>query len=630
MHGARSTQAFENFLFLPNPLKNSKTSKTVTRIALGLSFSSYELMQRLISRGHVDLLALSPSSISNFEKPQKNLLFNPFYEVFEKFWQNDSVFICIGAIGAVIRLINPLITNKENDPAIIVVDYKAQNFVPILGGHKAGAEKIAQNLAEDFGGNAVLTGFSGVNNSISLDDFGTAWGWQRNSQTLSWNKLMIDYAKGEQITFLQNSGNSLWKNSKGALDKIFDHSQFRDSKKEPSFLICSNCVDCCAWHPPVLWVGIGCERNTSENLLRKALKAALKKSGLARKSIAGLASIDIKKNESALNLLVEQENLPIKFFRSKDLEKIIIPNPSDYVKKTVGTPSVAEAAAFLAAGEGAVLRLEKTIFSSQENDFGAVTIAIAESRNSFAPNRGELHLIGSGPGDLSFLTQDARFALSKSAVWVGYKRYLDLLEPLRKPNQVRVDSELTFERDRCQKALNLAIEGAKVALISSGDSGIYGMAGLALEYWLKLASNDRPHFKVHPGISAFQVAASKVGAPLMHDFCAISLSDCLTSWEIIETRLKAAAASDFVIALYNPKSEARPWQLQKALELLLEHRSVDTPVLLAHQLGRKTEEVSLHTLSDFPDNKVNMLSILLIGNSSSFVQNGLFLTPRGY
>jgi cobalt-precorrin 5A hydrolase/precorrin-3B C17-methyltransferase len=220
--------------------------------------------------------------------------------------------------------------------------------------------------------------------------------------------------------------------------------------------------------------------------------------------------------------------------------------------------------------------------------------------------------------------------LAQCGVWVGYAPYLDLLEPLRRPDQLRVDGRLTEELGRCVEALALAREGLSVALISSGDSGIYGMAGLALELWWALPELDRPPFEVHPGVSALQMAAARVGAPLMHDFCTISLSDRLTPWPLIERRLQAAAEGDFVVALYNPRSHDRSWQLERARELLLAHRPPTTPVLLARQLSRSGESCVIHTLATFPCEEVDMVTLVLVGNSQTRQFDGRMLTPRGY
>ena len=205
-----------------------------------------------------------------------------------------------------------------------------------------------------------------------------------------------------------------------------------------------------------------------------------------------------------------------------------------------------------------------------------------------------------------------------------------MLNPLRRKDHVRVEGALTKEWERCSQALALAKQGAKVALISSGDSGIYGMAGLALELWLQEPANARPSFTVHPGISALQLAAAKAGAPLMHDFCTVSLSDRLTPWPVIERRLEAAGSGDFVIALYNPRSKGRDWQLARAQQILLKTRSEQTPVVLARQLGRTEEEIRLTTLDTLEPASVDMLTVVLIGNSSSYAQDGRMVTPRGY
>ena len=351
---------------------------------------------------------------------------------------------------------------------------------------------------------------------------------------------------------------------------------------------------------------------------------------LAPQAVAGLASIDRKADEPALLALAAQRQWPVRWFDAASLAAVAVPTPSAAVAKEMGTASVAEAAAQLAAGPGARLLQTKQIAHAQGAERGAATLAVALAEGQWAPQRGQLHLVGSGPGSLDLLTGDARQTLAAATVWVGYGLYLDLLEPLRRPDQLRWDGQLTEERARCALALELACQGLNVALVSSGDSGIYAMAGLALELWLAQPADGRPSFAVHPGISALQLAAARAGAPLMHDFCTISLSDRLTPWAVIERRLQAAAEGDFVVALYNPRSLGRDWQLARARELLLAGRPASTPVVLARQLGRAAEAVSLHTLGELPVEQVDMLTLVLVGNSSSYAKDGRLVTPRGY
>jgi cobalt-precorrin 5A hydrolase/precorrin-3B C17-methyltransferase len=375
---------------------------------------------------------------------------------------------------------------------------------------------------------------------------------------------------------------------------------------------------------------MGCERGTSLSLLERLVDQILLEHGLAPQAVTGVATVDRKADEPALVALAQARGWPLRCFPAAQLAPIVVPHPSEVVARELGTASVAEASALLAAGGGAELLVEKTIERAQPGEQGAATLAVGLCGTQAAPHGGSLHLVGSGPGSLDLLTPDARLALANSTVWVGYGPYLDLLEPLRRADQLRWNGVLTEERERCQWALDRAAEGLSVALVSSGDSGIYGMAGLALELWLALPEEARPSFQVHPGISAVQLAAARAGAPLMHDFCTVSLSDRLTPWPVIEKRLRGAASGDFVVALYNPRSRGRDWQLSRAREILLEGRPASTPVVLARQLGRSDEQVRLSTLGDLPLEQVDMLTLVLVGNRSSRSQDGRMVTPRGY
>ena len=562
-------------------------------------------------------------------------------------WSEGGSVVAVGACGAVLRLVAPLLDHKDRDPAVVVIDPAGRHVVPLLGGHSGGGEALAQELAALLGATLVLTGGSGSEGRLPLDSFGSRWGWRRGQG--DWSALMHRAASGsEPVQVQQSAGVQLWQgleaSQASALAVSTGHSSTTEPDQPPLDLWIGPETGPqtegeggtgertpCRWHPPCLWLGIGCERNTSLALLRTLVARTLEEHGLSDAAVAGLASIDRKGDEPALLALAAEQEWPLKLFNAEELACQAVPNPSEAVALEMGTASVAEASALLAAGAAGRLRVEKTIGrATGPGQRGAATLAVAQMAGQWGPARGELHLIGSGPGALELLTPDARGALAHCSVWVGYGLYLDLLEPLRRPDQRRLDGRLTEERERCRQALELARQGVAVALISSGDSGIYGMAGLALEQWMALGAADRPAFTVHPGLSALQLAAARAGAPLMHDFCTISLSDRLTPWAVIERRLAAAAAGDFVVALYNPRSLGRDWQLGRAQELLLEGRGPDTPVVLARQLGRGEEEVRLTTLGSLPMESVDMLTLVLVGNSTSRVEAGRMVTPRGY
>jgi cobalt-precorrin 5A hydrolase / precorrin-3B C17-methyltransferase len=551
-------------------------------------------------------------------------------------WNQASAFVVVGSCGLVVRLLAPLLSSKHSDPAVVVVDSADRHAIALLGAHGAGADALSQRVAALLGGTAVLTGHSSGTDHLPLDSFGQGWGWRRGPG--DWSALMQRASRrgadDAPLQVLQSAGLPLWASTPAALGLAVQQG----GGDAPDLRITSQLGAGCRWHPPQLWLGLGCERHTSLAVLERLIADTLGAQGLAEAAVAGLATVDRKGDEPALLALAEARGWPLRLFSSQQLAAVAVPNPSAAVEAEMGTASVAEAACLLAAGPQARLLHPKTIGrarvqgtgSGPQDERGAATLAVAAAAEQWAPHQGELHLVGSGPGSLALLTGEARETLSRCSVWVGYGLYLDLLEPLRRPDQARLDGQLTAERQRCQQALQLACQGVRVALISSGDSGIYGMAGLALELWLALDGGDRPAFAVHPGISALQLAAARCGAPLMHDFCTISLSDRLTPWEVIERRLEAAAQGDFVVALYNPRSQGRDWQLARARDLLLQGRPGSTPVALARQLGRAEEQVSLHTLATLPIDAVDMLTLVLVGNSSTRAAAGRLVTPRGY
>ncbi len=238
----------------------------------------------------------------------------------------------------------------------------------------------------------------------------------------------------------------------------------------------------------------------------------------------------------------------------------------------------------------------------------------------------KLFIIGIGPGDLKHMTGEAREAISSADAVIGYATYLKLIEPLLAGKEV-VSSGMTKEVERCRQAISLAGEGKTVALVSSGDAGVYGMAGLVLE----LEHPDELEIGIVPGVSAVQAAAAVLGAPLMHDFAVISLSDLLTPWEIIEKRLSSAAAADFVIALYNPRSKGRSGHLERARNIILRSRPGRTPVGIVRNACRTGEERIIASLANMPLEKADMFSLVIVGNSATFIDGkGRMVTPRGY
>lgn len=600
-------------------------------IAIGLSDSSTEILKRLKKTEFINAIYIASSS-SETKRLEDSLSFVKPKKILKEEWEKLDLIIFIGSIGASIRLIHSFLSSKDKDPGIIVMDKKGKRIIPIIGAHQSNMQNIAFQIANLLGGEIIETNNSSDQNHLNLDSYGKQWGWRRSGDKKKWSGLVINQANNKQIYCKQLSGNNLWKTSD--LAKNIQHLSEADPEQNNStFHISAYTYYDNTWHPRVLWIGLGCERNTSKSLIEKSLKNFLEINNFSELSIAGFASVNLKKDEQAILEITKETDLPIRFFSAEELSKINVPNPSNQVLSEIGTPSVAEAACLLAAGEGSKLLKEKKIFKTTDfssSDYGAVTIAIAEAKHQYFPANGEIHIIGSGPGDISLLTNNARKALAKCSVWIGYKMYLDLINSLKRNDQILIESKLTEERERCEKAIKLAEEGIKVALISSGEAGLYGMACLILELIQKIPKDFRPYFEVHPGISSVQLAAALGGAPLANDFCSISLSDKLTPWELIVKRIQGALIGDFVITIFNPQSLGRTWQLKKAIELCLKFRSGDTPVLVARQVGRENQSRKFFTLNNIPFKEVDMLTVIIIGNSKTTLVDEIFLTPRGY
>lgn len=241
---------------------------------------------------------------------------------------------------------------------------------------------------------------------------------------------------------------------------------------------------------------------------------------------------------------------------------------------------------------------------------------------------GKIIVAGIGPGSESDITPAVLSAIRQSDVIVGYKYYFRFIEKIIRPGAICIDSGMKREKARAEEAYNYAAEGKVVTVISSGDAGIYGMAPLIYE--MKREKGSDISIEALPGISAFQKAASLLGAPIGHDFCVISLSDLMTPWELIEKRIKAAASADFITAIYNPKSEGRYWQLYRLIEIFLQERDPQTPVGFVRQAGREEQEVTITTLADFNPEQVDMFTVILIGNSQTYQFENKMITPRGY
>lgn len=560
---------------------------------------------------------------------------NSLKEHIASIWNKHQAFVFCLATGAVVRLIAPLLQNKGEDPAIVVIDSQGDYVISLCSGHQGKADLLAQLIASYIGASAIITGASHSLSLPGVDTLGFTYGWRKGAG--DWTEVMAAVARSETVQIIQEAGSTLWQEhlpKKHPFHFGFSNSQ-EDIKPQARIWISPTKRKIAPktdfprvqWHPKVLWIGIGCERGTSRELIETAIDETCQTYHFASEAIAGIASINLKADETGILEVCRRRNLVFKTFDASQLNQVEVPTPSTVVQQEVGTSSVAEAAAIL-AGEN--LLVPKQIFKS-EGEEGAVTVAIAQSPIEYIGRTGKLYLVGIGPGNLEQITPAAKTAIIEADVVIGYNLYIDLIKSLKRSGQIIESSPITQEQQRAQRAIKLAQWGLTVAVVSSGDCGIYGMAGLVLEELQADGWNGKiPQVKVFPGISALQSAASRAGAPLMHDFCAISLSDLLTPWEVIQKRLTAAAEGDFITALYNPRSRTRTQQIVTAQEIFSRDRQPDTPVAIVHGAYRDDEQVILTTLDKMLDQPIDMLTTVIIGNSTTRNYADWMITPRGY
>jgi len=356
---------------------------------------------------------------------------------------------------------------------------------------------------------------------------------------------------------------------------------------------------------------------------------------LAAQAVAAVGSLDLKADEGGIVAAARDLGVPMRVFDAAALEAEAgrLATPSDVVFAEVGCHGVAEGAALALAGPDAALAVAKR---KTANATCALAVASAPVVELAGRKRGRVSVVGIGPGQAAWRTPEVSRMVAEADELVGYGLYIDLLGPLA-VGKVRSDYPLGGEEDRCRYALERAGAGVDVALVCSGDAGIYAMGALVFELLDRGDLSDaarRVEVVCSPGVSALQGAAARAGAPLGHDFCAISLSDLLTPRADILRRVTAAAEGDFVIAFYNPVSRTRRTLLAEAREILLAHRPGETPVMLASSLGRAEEHVRYRRLDALEVDEVDMLTTVLVGSSQSRLvargEGDRMYTPRGY
>ncbi len=529
------------------------------------------------------------------------------------------------ASGILIRALAPLLSSKYAEPPVVALAEDGSVAVPLLGGHR-GANALARALAKAFGGSAAITTAGDLRLGFALDEPPPGW---RIANPERVKPIAAALLAGDPVMLVEEAaradwlraGTVAWSDTGERKIVITEHPVAGD--------------EALVFHPPILALGIGCERGVAPEEVAALARDTLAAAGLASGAVAAIVSIDLKTDERAIHDLAEALGVPARFFPASRLlaETDRLTIRSEAAFRATGCWGVAEGAALAAAGPGGALVVPRR--QSRRATCAVARAAAPLDAGAIGRPRGRLAVIGTGPGDPAWRTPEATALLGAADEIVGYRLYLDLLGGAIAGKR-RHDSAIGEEAARVRLALDLAAEGRSVALVSSGDPGIYGLAALVFELIEREQRRDWSAIAitVAPGVSAMHAAAARAGAPLGHDFCAISLSDLLTPWVAIRARLEAAAAADFVVALYNPRSARRTGRLAETADLLLRHRPPETPCVIARNLGRAGEHTEIVPLDRLAQSdSVDMLSIVLVGSSQTrrvLGETPRVYTPRGY
>jgi cobalt-precorrin 5A hydrolase/precorrin-3B C17-methyltransferase len=536
-------------------------------------------------------------------------------------FSSGTPIVGVCAAGILVRGVAPLLVDKLNEPPVVAVPDDGSTVIPLLGGHR-GANRLARQIAIGLEAHASITTAGDIAMGVALDEPPLGYRLQNFKDA---KPVMASLLNGSSVRIL---GENIFDiHSSSAAEITLAVSETPMVGDEMTLV----------YHPQKYALGLGCARGCSVDEMWNLVSKCMEEANIAAGSISSVGSLDLKGDEPAIIETALRLGVPFRLFEANELESLTpkLANPSEVVFTEVGCHGVSEAAAIALSGGSLVVEKKKTINA---------TCAIAKSENIITEmngrSRGKLSIVGIGPGQHSWRTPEASALISEAEELVGYGLYIDILGPLA-IGKKRSDFPLGGEEARCRYALEEAGKGKNVALICSGDAGIYAMGALVFEL-LDRNENEmgvsdaakRIEVQCTPGVSALQGAAARAGAPLGHDFCTISLSDLLTPREDIIRRLNAAAEGDFVIAFYNPVSKTRRTLLAEAREILLKYRPNDTPVMLASSLGRPEEEVRYRRLDELEVDEVDMLTVVLIGSSNSRLANlgegARMFTPRGY
>ncbi len=554
-------------------------------------------------------------------------------------WHNFAAHIFVGATGIAVRKVAPLLQHKSIDPAVIACPESGAHCISLTSGHLGGANRLSRRIARITGGQAVISTATDGQNMLAFDELAA-----RHKARI----LNIDAIKPLNMALLHQNdiafcgSRSLYDAHYAELahvhfvEKIEDidtkYAVFWNTEKDCDFqsLPVKNkedvtCLKICA---QTFVLGMGCRKNMDVDIFEANMQEFLQKTQLSPKNIACFATCDVKSEEKAILRLSEKWNIPVEFHAATTLSVIPVPNPSNAVQEKIGTPSVCEAAALLSAGHG---NTAKPSLFVQKTSFDAMTLAVAKMGHGYSKCKKSkmVMVVGLGSGDTQQITPEVDAALRQCDVVAGYNKYVDYIRD-RIVGKPIIQNGMTGEVQRCTDTLREAAKGKTVCMVCSGDPGILAMAGLLFELKARTEEFKDVIIKVLPGITAANIAAAALGAPLQNGFSLISLSDLLVPSQEVRQNIQAVAQSALPVAMYNPAGKKRRALLAEALAIFKEQRGSDILCAYVRHAGRPQEEKWVGKLNDFPEQEVDMSTLVVIGSKRTvFIDDALY-EARGY
>lgn len=584
-------------------------------------------------------------------------------------WTAGDDMLFIGAAGIAVRAVAPFIESKLTDRAVLVMDEAGRYVIPILSGHVGGANRLAERIAELTKAAAVVTTATDIRGLSAIDCWAVDNDYaimnkdriaEVSERLLSGKDIRVRLIESEDVMDMPGYRVTRRDNGYGGADVGVNTSDGEDDDRDADSTEADVVVyggsdssvtsklekaydeKALVLIKKTLILGIGCKKGMNADSIERAVDAVLKDNSLDRRLVYAVATIDIKKDEPGILDICSRSRWRLLSYDAEALGALKGDfTPSAFVMDTVGVDNVCERAAVRAGGR---LIVPKSVS-------GGVTIAVAVrdkciednaikdntiKDNSIKDNAMKrsavynIYIVGIGPGGGKGMTIEADEVLGSVDTIVGYETYLKLVRGTY-PYKEYISTSMKRETERCHMAYEEALKGKRVAVICSGDAGVYGMASLMYELLPRYRTDDMDiELTVIPGVSAALSGAALLGAPIGHDFCVISLSDLMTPWEVIARRLKAAAEGDFCIVLYNPSSRHRADYLDRVYALLSDVIESDRVCGIANMIGRDGENTVICRFDEVADKGADMFSTVFIGSSKTVITEGRMVTPRGY